>query len=138
MRGMVSLGIVLALTATPSLAQAPREFPVGATYKVISISGYDVQNKNLMLTVTKAGDGMRGAGNAGCNDWTAGVLLRDNEIDFTSIATTKKGCDKARMTAEDAFTNSLRTAQRWRFDDKNRLIIEGDTARLLLSASSKK
>ena len=136
MRGMVSMGTVLALMAVPSFAQAPRQFPVGATYKVISISGYDVQNKNLSLTVTRIGDGMRGAGNAGCNDWTAGVLLRDNEIDFTSIATTKKACDKARMTAEDAFTNSLRSAQRWHLDDKNRLIIEGDTARLLLTASS--
>ena len=138
MRGMVSIATVLALMALPAMAQAPREFPIGATYKVISISGFDVQNKNLTLTVTKAGDGMRGAGNAGCNDWTAGVLLRDSEIDFTSIATTKKPCDKARMTAEDAFTNSLRTAQRWHFDDKNRLIIEGDTARLLLTASAKK
>ena len=138
MRGMVSIATVLALMALPAMAQVPREFPIGATYKVISISGFDVQNKNLTLTVTKAGDGMRGAGNAGCNDWTAGVLLRDSEIDFTSIATTKKACDKARMTAEDAFTNSLRTAQRWHFDDKNRLIIEGDTARLLLTASAKK
>ena len=50
MRGMVSIATVLALTAVPSFAQAPREFPVGATYKVISISGFDVQNKNLTLT----------------------------------------------------------------------------------------
>src|SRR5690242_20066943 len=138
MRGMVSLATGLALMVLPAMAQAPKEFPVGATYKVISISGYDVQNKNLTLTVTKARDGLRGAGNAGCNDWTAGVLLRDNEIDFTSIATTRKACDKARMKAEDAFTNSLRRAQRWHLDDKNRLIIEGDTARLLLTPSSKK
>ena len=138
MRGMVSIGTVLALMAVPSFAQAPREFPVGATYKVISISGFDVQNKNMTMTVTKTNDGARAAGSAGCNDWTAGVLLRDNEIDFTSIATTRKACDKGRMTAESAFTNSLRTAQRWRFDDKNRLIIEGDTARLLLTAGGKK
>jgi len=105
---------------------------------VISISGFDVQNKDMTLTVTKTGDGMRGAGHAGCNNWNAGVLLRDNEIDFTAIATTRKACDKARMTAEEAFTNSLRTAQRWRFDDKNRLIIEGDAARLLLTANNKK
>ena len=44
MRGMVSIVTVLALTAGPSCAQAPREFPVGAAYKVISISGFDVQN----------------------------------------------------------------------------------------------
>jgi heat shock protein HslJ len=138
MRGMVSLVTVLVLMAAPAAAQAPREFPIGATYKVISISGFDVQNKNMTLTVTKTSDGPRAAGFAGCNDWTAGVLLREDQIDFTGIATTRKACDKGRMTAESAFTNSLRSAQRWRFDDKNRLIIEGETARLLLTASSKK
>jgi heat shock protein HslJ len=124
--------------AAPAAAQAPKEFPIGATYKVISISGFDVQNKNMTLTVTRTGSDARATGFAGCNDWNAGVLLRDNEIDFATIATTRKACDKGRMKAEDAFTNSLRTAQRWHFDDKNRLIIEGETARLLLTASSKK
>ena len=138
MRGMVLLATGLALMALPAMAQAPREFPIGATYKVISISGFDVQNKNMTMTITKSGDGARGAGFGGCNDWNAGVLLRDDQIDFTNIATTRKACDKGRMTAESAFTNSLRTAQRWRFDDKNRLIIEGEAARLLLTASAKK
>ncbi len=135
MRRMV-VGIALALLALPAAAQGVREFPMNAPYKVISISGFDVQKMDLTLTVTKSGDGLRGAGNAGCNSWTAGVILREDQIDFTAIATTKKACDKGRMTAESAFTNSLRTAQRWHFDDKNRLIIEGEAARLLLTASS--
>jgi len=118
-------------------AQGPREFPMNATYKAISISGFDVQKMDLTLTVTKAADGLRGSGNAGCNSWTAGVILREDQIDFTTIATSKKMCDKGRMTAEGAFTNSLRTAQRWRIDDKNRLIIEGEAARLLLTAGKK-
>jgi heat shock protein HslJ len=118
-------------------AQSPREFPMNTTYKAISISGFDVQKMDLTLMVTKTGDGFRGSGNAGCNSWTAGVMLREDQIDFAAIATTRKMCDKGRMTAEGAFTNSLRTAQRWRFDDKNRLIIEGEAARLLLTASKK-
>ena len=136
MRCFLALGMALALVALPAAAQGAREFPLNASYKVISISGFDVQNKNMTLTVTKTGDGARAAGFAGCNDWNAGALLRDDQIDFTAIATTRKMCDKGRMTAEGAFTNSLRTAQRWRFDDKNRLIIEGEAARLLLTASS--
>jgi len=138
MRRMVALGIALALMALPAAAQGAREFPLNASYKVISISGFDVQNKNMTLTVTKTSDGARAAGFTGCNDWNAGVILREDQIDFASIATTRKSCDKGRMTAESAFTNSLRTAQRWHFDDKNRLIIEGEAARLLLTASSKK
>jgi heat shock protein HslJ len=136
MRRVLALGIVLTLAAVPAAAQGAREFPMNASYKVISISGFDVQKMDLTLTVTKSSEGLRGAGNAGCNIWTAGVILRDDQIDFAGIATTKKACDKRRMTAESAFTNSLRTAQRWHFDDKNRLIIEGEAARLLLTASS--
>src|SRR5258706_10936312 len=135
MRRMV-VGFALALLALPAAAQGAREFPMNAPYKVISISGFDVQKMDLTLTATKSSDGLRGTGNAGCNNWTAGVILREDQIDFTTIATTKKACDKGRMTTESAFTNSLRTAQRWHFDDKNRLIIEGEAARLLLTASS--
>jgi heat shock protein HslJ len=136
MRRLLALGIALTLVALPALAQGTREFPLNASYKVISISGFDVQKMDLTLTVTKGAEGLRGSGNAGCNNWTAGVILREDSIDFTGIATTRKACEKGRMTAESAFTNSLRTAQRWRFDDKNRLIIEGEAARLLLTASS--
>ena len=137
MKFIVCLFPALAIATFSAGAQGTREFPMNTTYKAISISGFDVQKMDLTLTVTKSGDGFRGSGNAGCNNWTAGVMLREDQIDFAAIATTKKMCDKGRMTAEGAFTNSLRTAQRWRFDDKNRLIIEGETARLLLSASKK-
>ncbi|MBX9842473.1 MAG: META domain-containing protein [Xanthobacteraceae bacterium] len=135
---MKFFGLLFPFLLLPFFAGAqPREFPMNATYKAISISGFDVQRMDLTLTVTKSGDGFRGSGSAGCNNWTARVMLREDQIDFTAIATTKKMCDKGRMTAEEAFTNSLRTAQRWRFDDKNRLIIEGEAARLLLTASKK-
>jgi len=130
--------LALAAMALPAVAQdGPRAFPVGIAYKAISISGFDVQKMGLTLTVAKSGDGLRGSGSAGCNTWTAGVILRDDQIDFATIATTRKLCDKNRMKAEEAFTNSLRGAQRWRIDDKNRLIIEGETARLLLAADRK-
>src|SRR5262249_9723603 len=123
MKFIVCLFSFLLISLSAS-AQGPREFPVNTTYKAISISGFDVQKMELTLTVTKSADGFRGPGNAGCNSWPAGVILREDQIDFTAIATTRKMCDKGRMTAEGAFTNSLRTAQRWRIDDKNRLIIE--------------
>ena len=137
MKFIVCLFPVLAIAPFSAGAQGTREFPMNTTYKAISISGFDVQKMELTLTVTKSGDGFRGSGSAGCNNWTAGVMLREDQIDFASIATTRKMCDKGRMTAEEAFTNSLRTAQRWRFDDKNRLIIEGEAARLLLTANKK-
>ena len=57
--------------------------------------------------------------------------MRDDQIDFTDIVTTKKMCGKPEMKAEDAFLTSLRSAKRWHVDG-DKLIIEGDAARLML------
>ena len=124
--------VLLAAMVTPAVA-APARFPMNQSYKAISISGFDVQNKGLSLVVSRnpGGDGMRGSGNAGCNSWSATVILRDDQLDFTNIVTTKKMCAKPTMTAEDAFLTSLRSAKRWRIDG-DKLIIEGDAARLML------
>ncbi|MEA3027385.1 MAG: heat shock protein HslJ [Alphaproteobacteria bacterium] len=122
---------LLTSLALPVAAQPG--FPVDKSYKAISISGFDVQNKGLSLIVSKRSDGgdLRGAGNAGCNNWSASVILRDEQIDFTDIVTTKKMCGKPVMTAEDAFLTSLRSAKRWHVEG-DKLIIEGDAARLML------
>ena len=123
--------LLMATLALPAFAQG--SFPVAKSYKAISISGFDVQNKGLSLVVEKgsSGDELKGSGNAGCNNWSAAVILRDDQIDFTNIVTTKKLCAKPQMTAEDAFLTSLRSAKRWHIE-ADKLIIEGDAARLML------
>lgn len=130
--------VLLALAGLPAAAaaQEARRFPVGQTFKVISISGFDVQNAGLTFTVSAEAQSNRlvGSGNAGCNTWNATVVLREDQLDIMTIATTRKMCPKARMTTEDAFLTSLKSAQRWRIDEKGRLIVEGEAARLLLTA----
>ena len=129
MKHIIGLTLLLALTLP---VQAQSRFPVGKSYKAISISGFDVQNKGLSMTVSRDPKGdMRGSGSAGCNSWNATVLLRDEQLDFANIVTTKKLCAKPMMIAEDAFLSSLRSAKRWRIDG-DKLIIEGDAARLML------
>jgi heat shock protein HslJ len=129
MKRIIGLTLLLALTLP---VQAQSRFPVDKSYKAISISGFDVQNKGLSMTVSRDPKGdMRGSGSAGCNSWNATVLLRDEQLDFANIVTTKKLCAKPMMIAEDAFLSSLRSAKRWRIDG-DKLIIEGDAARLML------
>lgn len=128
----------MALGMAPAAAQdSTRNFPLGKTFKVISISGFDVQNAGITLTISPEAQSNRwvGAGHAGCNSWNAGVVIREDQIDVMNIATTRKMCPKPRMTTEEAFITTLRSAQRWRIDDKNRLIIEGEAARLLLTGT---
>jgi len=138
MTRIVYLPLVMAALVLPASAQdAPRGFPMDRSYKAVSISGFDVQKMALTLTVARnpKGDGLRGSGNAGCNSWNATAILRDGQIDFTNIVTTRKLCAKPRMTAEEAFLTSLRSARRWQVDG-DKLIIEGDAARLMLKAGS--
>jgi heat shock protein HslJ len=137
MMRMLHVPLVLAALTLPAAAQdAARNFPLGKPFKVISISGFDVQKAGITLTITPElqSKGWVGGGNAGCNNWTAGVVIREDQIDIMNVATTRKMCPKPRMTTEEAFLTTLKSAQCWRIDDKNRLIIEGEAARLLLTA----
>jgi heat shock protein HslJ len=139
MMRVLHLPLLLAAFTLPAAAQdAARNFPLGKLFKVISISGFDVQKAGITLTITPEPQSNRwvGNGNAGCNNWTAGVVIREDQIDIMNVATTRKMCPKPRMTTEEAFLTTLKSAQRWRIDDKNRLIIEGEAARLLLTAGS--
>jgi heat shock protein HslJ len=134
MMRIVAFSLCLGLLAHPAAAQnAPREFPLDTTYRAISISGFDVQKAGLTLTATRLGDALRGSGSAGCNTWNARIVIRDDQLDFIDIVTTRKFCGTARMKTEQAFLTSLRSAHRWRVDGQ-RLILEGEAARLLFTA----
>ena len=109
MKRIIGLPLLLVLTLP---VQAQSRFPVDKSFKAISISGFDVQNKGLSMTVSGDPKGdMRGSGSAGCNSWNATVILHDDQLDFTNIVTTRKLCAKPTMTAEDAFRSSLSSAK---------------------------
>ena len=132
---MKRIAMAALLGLLPALPAAAAEFPLDKSFKAISISGFDVQKAGITFTVARGRDGFRGSGNAGCNNWTANAMIREDQIEFAEIAATKKHCGAPRMKTEDAFLSSLRTANRWRIDDKGRLIIEGEAARLLLTSA---
>lgn len=139
MRSIVSILVLASALALPAAAQeASAKFPIGQPFKVVSISGFDVQNAGMTFSVERApqGNGFVGRGNAGCNTWTATAILADRQVEFAEIATTKKMCPKPRMTSEGAFLTALRSAQRWHIDGKNRLVVEGEAARLLLTGAA--
>jgi heat shock protein HslJ len=138
----VSLPLLALLLALPAAAQeaakqAPRGFPLDQDYAAISISGFDVQKAGITLKVSRAptGSGLRAVGHAGCNSYNATATIREDQVDFTEIATTKKFCGKPRMKTEEAFLTSLKSARRWRTDGA-RLIIEGEAARLLMTVAT--
>jgi heat shock protein HslJ len=136
MTRMLYVPLLLAVAALPAAAQDPsRGFPMDRPFKALSISGFEVQKIGMTLTVARdvSSNRLVGSGHAGCNSFTATVVIRDDQIDFSDIGTTKKFCGKPRMTSEGAFLTTLKSAHRWRIDGQ-RLILEGEAARLLLTS----
>ncbi len=141
--GAASRAACLAMLVAPALASgaaaqnAPRGFPLDREYKGVSISGFDVQRSGLTFKVTRDAKGGRivAAGSGGCNAWSATLLFRDEEqFDVSEVVTTRKFCGKPKMTTEEAFMTTLKSAHRWRVDG-NRLILEGEAGRLLLTSA---
>ena len=132
--GLLALGAIL--LAEPAMAQGARNFPFDKPFRVISISGFDVQKQTITFTVSKTQKAGRyqSAGNAGCNNWTAGADVRDDQFEVSELGTTKKMCTKPMMKTEEAFLTTLKSAHKWKLDDKNRLIVEGEAGRLLLTS----
>src|SRR5262249_26130883 len=128
-----TFALLLAAVATPAAAD---DFPLGKPYKAMSISGFDVIKAQITLTVARNDKkDLIVSGHAGCNSYTAAVQLREDQFDVSDVVTTRKFCGKPRMTTEEAYLTALKSAHQWKVDG-DKLIIEGDTARLMLKAGT--
>jgi heat shock protein HslJ len=133
---MIRIGLVGLYLGVVASSAAAQSFPFDRPFKAVSISGYDVQKIGMTLKVARDGGRLIASGHAGCNSWSATAMIRDEQIDIVDIVTTRKFCGKPRMKSEEAFLSSLRSTRRWRTDDKGRLILEGDAARLLMTSAA--
>jgi heat shock protein HslJ len=131
---LASLAFVLAAVLPAAAQNVPPAFPLDKPFKGVSISGFDVQKQGITLTVARdrANNRLTASGSTGCNNWTAAVALRDDQIDLTEIVATKKNCGR-KMKTEEAFLTTLKSTHKWRVEGP-RLIFEGEAGRLLLTA----
>ena len=132
MMRFVSLALILAAMAPAAAQTVPADFPLEKSFKGVSISGFDVQRQGITFTVARdrARNRLAASGSTGCNTWTATAVIREDQIDLTEISATAKHCRN--MKTEEAFLTSLKSANKWRLDGQ-RLILEGEAARLLLT-----
>ena len=132
MTRVASLAFFLAAVVQAAAQNAPAVFPLDKPFKGVSISGFDVQRQGITFTVVRDRGSNRlvGSGSTGCNNWTATVVIREDQIDVTDISATAKHCRS--MKTQEAFLTSLKSANKWRVEGQ-RLILEGEAARLLLT-----
>ena len=138
----IRFALAITLAMLPALAReavaqdAAGGFPLDKTFQAVSVGDLDVRQFGITLSVVRdpRANGFRASGSGGCNRWTGGVVLRDGGFRPGQIASTKMYCD-SRMRSEDAFLAALNSARRWRLEGE-RLIIEGEGARLLLTPAA--
>ncbi|MCP1315340.1 MULTISPECIES: META domain-containing protein [unclassified Halomonas] len=55
----------------------------------------------------------RVAGSTGCNNLMGGYALKDNQLSFSALATTRMACASPQMTLERDFLQALKRVARW-------------------------
>ena len=92
------LHAVACLLALPAQAQTARVSRWTSPTRRFRSRGFDVQNKGLSLTVSRdpKGDDCEARATPAATVGPPRVILRDDQIDFTNIVTTRKMCGKPR------------------------------------------
>ncbi|MGO4572951.1 META domain-containing protein [Microvirga sp. 2TAF3] len=98
-------------TKVPQPGQLDKIFPLGATWTAVSLNGKPFTGDRPSFSLD---DQLRARGFGGCNNYSATAYpLREQGLAVGPFALTKKTCDKAVMSVEQAFLVALRTAAKW-------------------------
>jgi heat shock protein HslJ len=115
----------------PAAPIPPQEknFPLGASWSVVSLNGKPVSDRRATLQVD---NNLRGTGFGGCNTFSASAYpLRQQGFAVGPIALTKRTCDKGLVDFERSFLTVLRTVKNW--DVVNgKLILKGGAGEVQL------
>lgn len=120
------------LGETPAAPIPPQEknFPLGASWVLISLNGKPVSDRRATLLVDT---NLRGTGFGGCNTFSAAAYpLRQQGFAVGPIALTKRACDKGLLDFERAYLTALRATQKWDLVN-GRLVLQGGAGQLELS-----
>ena len=117
------LPLIVALLATPAMAQAPRLSPEGEWLATLAGPLALAPEDGVVLNFTKG----RVAGSAGCNRFFGGYSLMPG-LTFDGIGTTRMACTGRRAEVEAAFLAALAQVNDWRLgeDGSLELLLDGD------------
>lgn len=96
----------------PPTKATEKVFPLDSTWTAVSINGKPFSNADRPSFIIDKQYRARGYG--GCNTFAATAFpLREQHLAVGPLALTKKSCDKALQSTEQAFFVALRTAAQW-------------------------
>lgn len=92
-------------------ARPEKQFPLGASWSLVSISGRSFGGERPTLVVDEQ---LRAKGFAGCNTFSATAYpLREQGFVVGPVAVTRKACDGSTNANERTFLTALRGARKW-------------------------
>ncbi len=110
---------------SPGPKKEEKRFPVPSSWVALSLNGkpYDGADRPTFSLDQQ----YRAKGFGGCNTYSATAYpLREQGLAVGPFALTKKSCDKAAMSAEQAFLVALRTSAKWDITGSTLIIRTGN------------
>jgi len=95
----------------PQPGERDKMFPLGSSWLAVSLNGKPFSGERPSFRLD---DELRATGFGGCNAYSATAYpLRDQGLAVGPFALTKRSCDKAAQSIEQAFLVALRTSAKW-------------------------
>ncbi|KRE17878.1 hypothetical protein ASE63_01390 [Bosea sp. Root381] len=95
----------------PAQPQQEKNFPLGASWTVVSLNGRPVADRRATFQVDS---NLRGTGFGGCNTFSAAAYpMRQQSFAVGPLALTKRSCDKGASDFERSFLTALRATRNW-------------------------
>lgn len=131
MKALIIAGLsAFGILTSGALAEEPAaKAPIGA-WTVEAIGDAGVLDQTEPSLIIQA-DG-RVNGSSGCNRYSGTATLRDNEMGFGALASTRMACAAAVMEQEQAFLSALESVAGWREEADGRLELLGADGKTLM------
>ena len=97
----------------------------------VLVSGVDVDGWEASAPSISFGEDGTASGSSGCNQWGGSYTFDGDTLELGEIAMTSMGCPPPADEVERAYMDALEQASRWRLEDEELVLLDGDNAELL-------
>ncbi|GHC67581.1 META domain-containing protein [Limoniibacter endophyticus] len=116
---------MLASTAGSAWAISTQTATPTGSWTLAEIDGEEVQAERVpTLDIVDTGD-VSGVG--GCNRFAGKAEIRDDEMSFGALASTKMACDETAMQLEQVYLKAFETVASWKLEEDQSKLILADT-----------
>ena len=105
----------------------------GTRWEVQQIDGVEVKlENNSAFLIFEDNEERSVSGNTSCNGMSGSYTLSNNNLSFSPMMMTRRGC--VGNTVEREFLSAIRRTTNYRFSENNLILLEGETEIMIFKA----